>query len=124
MCESDLVGDGAGIVVNSEDGQRDLGLGVERAVAMVIVALLQEGVVGGLTMSRTDALSLSWRNVNKQDQQVPTEPILAVCRSLKELQMFFRACTHAHVCAGLCVSACMCVTGIKINDVPSSQGRN
>ena len=35
--------------------------------------------------------------------------------------MFFCACTHAHVCAGLCVSACMCVTGIKINDVPSSR---
>ena len=68
MCESDLVGDGAGIVVNSEDGQRDLGLGVERAVAMVIVALLQEGVVGGLTMSRTDSLSLA----EKRQQAGPT----------------------------------------------------
>lgn len=43
-----LVGDTPGIVPHGEDGQGQLGLGVAGVVAMVIVALLEEGVVRGL----------------------------------------------------------------------------
>lgn len=37
---------------HGEDGKGQLGLGVARVVAMVIVALLQEGVVRGLMRGR------------------------------------------------------------------------
>ena len=47
-----LVGDGPGIMSHGEDGKGQLGLGVARVVAMVILALLQEGVVRGLMRGR------------------------------------------------------------------------
>lgn len=43
-----LVGDRASIVLHSELWQRQLGLGVPRAVSMVVMTLLEESVVCGL----------------------------------------------------------------------------
>lgn len=43
-----LIGDRACIVLHSEDWQRQLGLGVPRAVSMMVMTLLEEGVVSGL----------------------------------------------------------------------------
>ena len=47
-----LVGDSPGIMSHGEDGKGQLGLGVARVVAGVIVALLQKGVVRGLMRGR------------------------------------------------------------------------
>lgn len=49
---SNLIGNGAGVVIHGEDWQRVLGFGVKGAVTMVIVALLEEGVVSGLVKNR------------------------------------------------------------------------
>lgn len=43
-----LISDSSSIVIDCEDWQWVLGLGIVRAVPMVIVALLEEGMVGGL----------------------------------------------------------------------------
>lgn len=43
-----LIGDRACIVLHSEDWQRQLGLGVPRAISMMVMTLLEEGVVSGL----------------------------------------------------------------------------
>lgn len=42
------IGDGACIVFHGEDRQRQLGLGVPRAVSMMVMTLLEESVVSGL----------------------------------------------------------------------------
>lgn len=43
-----LISDRACIVLHSEDWQRQLGLGIPRAVSMMIMTLLEESVVSGL----------------------------------------------------------------------------
>lgn len=43
-----LIGDSSSVVVDSEDWQWVLGLGIVGTVPMVIMALLEEGMIGGL----------------------------------------------------------------------------
>lgn len=47
-CARYLISDSSSIVIDSEDWQWVLGLGIVGAVPMVVVALLEEGVVSGL----------------------------------------------------------------------------
>lgn len=54
MCASKyLISDSTSVVIDGEDWQWVLGLGVVEAVPMVVVALLEEGMVGGLMREHT-----------------------------------------------------------------------
>lgn len=47
-----LIGDSSSVVVDSEDWQWVLGLGIVGTVPMVIMALLEEGMISGLREKR------------------------------------------------------------------------